>query len=91
MDLSKNYLFSAEAAINDIPRTEKRKKVPVCEMLESSRSLSSLIYPILSWKLKIVVYRGSSTIPPSSKLELLCQYEITSIVTKSSILNDLRV
>ena len=36
-------------------------------------------------------YRGSSTIPPSSKLELLCQYEMTSIVTKSSIIDNLGV
>ena len=36
-------------------------------------------------------YRGSSTIPPSSKLELLCQYEMTSIVTKSSIIDDLGI
>ena len=91
MDLSKNYHFSAEAAIDDILRTEKRKEIPVCEMLESSRSLSSPIYPILTWKLKIITYRGSSTIPPSSKLELLCQYEMTSIVTKSSIIDDLGV
>ena len=28
-------------------------------------------------------------IPPSSKLELLCQYEMTSIFTKSSIIDDL--
>ena len=41
MDLSKNNHFSEEEAINDIPRTEKRKKVPVCEILESSRSVSS--------------------------------------------------
>ena len=36
-------------------------------------------------------YRGSSTIPPSSKLQLLCQYKMTSIVTKSSIIDDLGV
>ena len=38
MDLSKNKhnRFSAEEAINYIPRTKKRKKVPVCEMRESS-------------------------------------------------------
>ena len=36
-------------------------------------------------------YRGSSTIPPSSKLELLCQYKMTSIVTKSSIIDYLGV
>ena len=63
MDLSKNNRFSAEEAKNYIPCTEKRKKVPVCEMLELSRSLS--ILPSLSWKLKIVAYRGSYTIPPS--------------------------
>ena len=91
MDLSKNILFSAEEAKIYIPRTEKRKKVPVCEMLEFSGSLPSSMLPILSWKLKIIAYRGSSTIPPSSKLELLCQYEMTSIVTKSSIIDDLGV
>ena len=91
MDPSKNNRFSAEEAINYIPCTKKRKKVPACEMLEFSGSLSSPMLPILSWKLKIIAYRGSSTIPPSSKLELLCQYEMTSIVTKSSIIDDLGV
>ena len=91
MDLSKNNHFSAEEAINDIPCTEKRKKVPVSEMIQSSRSLSSPIFPVLSWKLKIIAYRSSSKILPSSKLELLCQYEMTSIVTKSSIIDDLEV
>ena len=62
MDLSKNNGFSAEEAINYIPRTKKRKKVPVCETLEFSGSLSSSMLPILSWKLKIIVYRGSTTI-----------------------------
>ena len=93
MDLSKNKhnRFSAEEAINYIPRTEKRKKVPVCEMLESSGSLFSLMLPLLSWKLKIITYRDSSTIHPSSKLELLWQYKMTSwhyIVTKSSVIDD---
>ena len=91
MDLLKNKCFSAEEAENFIPCTEKRKKVPVYEMFEFSRSLSSSLSPILSWKLKIIAYRGSSTIPPSSKLELLCQYKMTSIVTKSSIIDDLGV
>ena len=41
MDLSKNNIFLFEEAINYIAinyiaRTEKRNKVPVCEMLESS-------------------------------------------------------
>ena len=89
MVLSKNNRFLAEEAKQYIPRTEKRKKVPVCEMLEFSGSLPSSMLPILSWKLKIIAYRGSSTIPPSSKLELLCQCKMTSIVTKSSIIDDL--
>ena len=78
MDLSRNNPFSAEEAINYVPRTEKRKKVPIREMLESSEVWSSSMLPILSWKLKIIAHRGSSTIPPSSKLELLCKYETTS-------------
>ena len=60
MDISKSNCFSAEEAINCIPRTKKRKKVPVCEMLVYSRSFSSSILPILSWEQKIVIYRGSS-------------------------------
>ena len=91
MDLSKNNCFSAEEAKYYIPGTEKRQKAPVYEMLEFSWSLSSSMIPILSWKLKIIAYRGSSTIPPSSKLELFCQYEMTSIVTNSSIIGDLGV
>ena len=91
MDLSKNNRFSAEEARNYIPRTDKRKKVPVCEMLEFSGSLSPSMLPILPWNLKIVAYRDSSTIPRSSKLELLFQYEMTSIFTKSSIIDGLRV
>ena len=43
MDLSKNNSFLTEEAINNIARTEKRKKVPVCEMLESSAFLFSFI------------------------------------------------
>ena len=91
MDLSKNNCFSAEEAKYYIPGTEKRQKAPVYEMLEFSWSLSSSMIPILSWKLKIIAYRGSSTIPPSSKLELLCQCEMTFIATKSSIIDDLGV
>ena len=68
MNLSKNKCFSAEDAKNNIRRNETKKKVPVCEMLEFSWSLSSLMIAILSWKLKIIIYRESSTIPPSSKL-----------------------
>ena len=89
MDLSNSNCFSAEEAKNCIPCTEKRKKVPVYEMLEFSWSLSSSMIPILSWKLKIIACRCSSTIPPSSKL--LCQCDMTSIVTKSSIIDDLGV
>ena len=43
MDLSKNNSFLTEEAINYIVCAEKRKKVPVCEMLESSAFLSSFI------------------------------------------------
>ena len=43
MDLSDNNSFLTEEAINYIARTEKRKKVPVCEMLESSAFSSSFI------------------------------------------------
>ena len=53
MDLLKNNCLSAEEANNYIPHTEKRKKVPVHEMLEFSWSLSSSMIPILSWKLKM--------------------------------------
>ena len=90
MDLSNNN-FSVEEAKNYIPRTEKRKKVPVCEILEFSGSFPSSMLPILSWNLNIIAYRSNYTIPPSSKLELLCQNEMTTIVTKTSIIDDLRV
>ena len=93
MVLSKNNRFSAEEAKNYIPRAEKRKKGTntIWKMLEFSGSFSSSMLSILSWKLKIIAQRGSTTIPPSSKLELLCQYEMTSITTKSSIIDDLGV
>ena len=48
IDISKNKPFSAEEAINYILRTKKRKKVPVCEMFESSGSFSSPTLSILS-------------------------------------------
>ena len=60
-------------------------------MCEFSGSLSSPMLPVLSWKLKILRYRGSSTIPPSSKLELVCKYEMHSIDTKTSAIDDLGV
>ena len=53
MDLLKNNCLSAEEAKNYIPHTEKRKKVPVYEILEFSWSLPSSMIPILSWKLKM--------------------------------------
>ena len=40
MDLSKNNSFLTEEPIKNIARSEKRKKVPVCEMLEYSAFLS---------------------------------------------------
>ena len=77
VDSSKNNHFSTKEAISYIPWTEKRKKVIVCEILESSGSLSSSIVPILSWKLQIIVCRGRNTILTLSKLELFCQYIMT--------------
>ena len=46
MDLSENKYnrFLGDEAIDYIPRTEKRKKVPASEMLESSGSFSSPCY-----------------------------------------------
>ena len=78
MDLSKSNRFSTQEAVSYIPRSEKRKKVPVCEMPESSVSLSSTMLPILSWKLKITEYRGRSTIPTSFILVLFSRYVMTS-------------
>ena len=69
MNLSKKNHFSTHEAINHIPRTKTGRKVLlVCEMLESSGSLSSLMLPVFSWKLKITAYKGRSRIPTSSKL-----------------------
>ena len=87
---SKNKRFSEEETKNYTLALRKEKKVPVCEMLEFG-SFSSSMFSILSWKLKIIAYRNSSTIRPSSKLELLCQCKIIFIVTKSSIIDDLGV
>ena len=71
MELSKNNRFSAEEAINYIPRTEKRKNQVLWVFVLP-------ILPFLPRKLKIIADRGSSTIPPSSKFELPYQYEMTS-------------
>ena len=78
MNLAKNNRYSIQEAVNYIPRTEKRKKVSVCEMPESSGSLSSSMLPILAWKLKIIEYRDRSTFPTLSKLELFSRYVMTS-------------
>ena len=78
MDLSKKNRFSTQEAVDYIPSTEKRRKVPVCEMPESSGSWPSAMLPILSWKLKIIEYRGPSTVPTSSNLELFSRYVVTS-------------
>ena len=94
MDLSKNNHFSTQEVINYISGTEKRKKVLVCEMFESSGPLLSSMLPILSWKLKKIAYRGRFTILTPSKLELFSQYLMTSwhyIVTKSFIIDDVGV
>ena len=43
MDLSKNNSFLTEEAVNFIAPTEKRKREPVCEMLESNAFFYSFI------------------------------------------------
>ena len=63
MGLLKNNRFLTKEAINDIPCTEKGKKVPVCEMLQSPELFPFSMLPMLSWKLKIIAYRGRPTIP----------------------------
>ena len=89
MVLSKNNRFTAEEAKNCTPRTEKRKKGTSMWNAWVLWVFPSSMLPILSWKLKIIACRSSSTIAPSSKLELLCQWEMTSMVTKSFIIDDL--
>ena len=91
MVLSKNNHFSAEEAKIILLAPRKEKKAPVCEMFEFSGSLSSSMLSILSWKLKIIAYKGSSTISPSFKVELVCQCEMTSLITKTFIIDNLEV
>ena len=74
--ISKKNRFPAEKAINYFPSPEKRNKVLICEMLESSGVFSSPMLPIFSWELETIAYRSSFTIPSSSKLELICGSEI---------------
>ena len=71
---SENNRFSTQEAINCIPRTEKGKKVPVCEMSSVSyMSLPFSMLPILSWKLKNIANRDRFRILTSSKLKLFFQ------------------
>ena len=91
MDISKENRFSAEKALIYFSSHRENNKVLICE---SSRFFFSPMLPTLLWELKIIAYRGTFTIPSSSKLELLCQWEMTSwyyIVTKRSIVDDLWV
>ena len=85
VDLSKNNGFSTEKAIRYIPRTKKRKKVPVRGMLDLLHASNFIMGTE-----KIIAYRGRSTIPTLSKLKLFCQYEMTSrhhTVTNSIIID----
>ena len=70
MDLSKNKRFSTQKVKNNVPSTEKRKKVPVCKMLHLS-PLNLCPPQYFQIYLKIIAYRGKFTIPTSSKLEPL--------------------
>ena len=92
MVLSKNNRFSAVEAKNYTPRTEKRKKgtsmwnawvLWVFVLLHASNFIMETE--------DNSIQRQHYYFPPSSKLELLCQYEITCIVTKSCITDDLGV
>ena len=76
MDLSKNNCFSAEEAKNYIPHTEKRKKVPVYEMLEFSWSSSSSMVPILSWKLKLHTEAALRFLTLSIRNDFHCHKEL---------------
>ena len=67
MDPSKNNRFSAEEAMNYIPHTKKKKKVPICEMLEYFQTLLSYMLSSLSQKLKIMAWPAITT---SLKFEL---------------------
>ena len=67
MDPSKNNRFSAEETMNYIPHTEKKKKVPICEMLEYFQTLLSYMLSSLSQKLKIMAWPAITT---SLKFEL---------------------
>ena len=87
----KEQLFLSRGSNKLYSSHREKKKVLLCKMFEFSGSLSSPMLLILSWKLKIIAYRGSSTIPPTFKLELVFQYKVTSIDTKSSIIGDLGV
>ena len=83
VDLSKSNGFSTEKAIRYIPRTKKRKKVPVRGMLDLLHASNFIMGTE-----KIIAYRGRSTIPTLSKL--FCQYEMTSrhhTVTNSTIID----
>ena len=94
MDLAKNNRFSAEEGINHRPCTEKRKKIPVREIILYEFSGSLWMLRILLLKLNIIVHKGRSSILTSTKLELFCQYVVKSwhyIVAKSSIIDDVEV
>ena len=76
MDISKKNRFLAEKAVSYFP--SHWIKVPVSEMIESTGFFFSPMLPIFLWKLKIIAYRGGFTISSSSRLELLCQCEMTA-------------
>ena len=96
MDISKKNRFSAEKAINYFPSHWEKKKGTnmwnawVLRVFLLSHASSFLI----ETEDNSIQCRGSSTIPSSFKLELLCQCEMTSfyyIVTKSSIVDNMWV
>ena len=74
MDRSKNNRFSAEEAINYIPRTEKKRRHQYVKCLKRLGLCPPPCFKFdhRSQKLKKIAYRGSSAIPTSFKLEMFC-------------------
>ena len=92
-DLSKNNFLSKGRKLYSW-HWEKNEGTSMVNTWVPRVFVHPFMVPILSWKLKVITYRSNFAIPPSSKLGLLCQYEITSwhyIVIKTSIIDDLEV
>ena len=79
MDPSKNNRFSAEEAMNYIPHTKKKKKVPICEMLEYFQTLLSYMLSTLLHALKFIIEIEDNG--------MACDYYVTKVGAVLSIRN----